>query len=91
MIPWFVGLMVHGIESGVGLHSDSTEPAWDSLSPSAPPLGRTLTLSKSTLKKKKEEEKLTFLVIEVVKQWEPSWHVSRGTASRISLLLGLRD
>ena len=38
-------LAVRGIEPHLGLHADSVEPAWDSLSPalSAPPL---LSLSK---------------------------------------------
>ena len=40
-------LMVCGIVSCVGLCNDSTEPAWDSLSPlSAPPPAFVLSLSK---------------------------------------------
>ena len=37
------------------------------------------------------EAKLTFLGIEVVEQWELSWHDSGCTASRLPLLLGPRD
>ena len=43
------GLKVCEFEPGIGLHADSAEPAWDSLSPSLsapPPLTRALFLSK---------------------------------------------
>ena len=56
-------VMVHEIEPLVGLHADSTEPAWDSLPLSlllpsshaghACMLARTLSFSKNELKKKK--------------------------------------
>ena len=51
--------MVHGIEPHIGLHADSTDPAWDSLSLSLFPFptcvfSLSLLMNKWTLKRKKE-------------------------------------
>ena len=48
-------LTVRGIEPHVGLHDDSTEPAWDSLSPS---LSAPLPLSQSKITSKYVHQRL---------------------------------
>ena len=60
-------LMVHGFELHIGLHTDSAEPALDSLSlPFSLPLPCSLSLSLSTInkqqkkKKKKRHQSLSF-------------------------------